>query len=76
MRAVDHLGDELRQKMVEQANKAYDTTYGLNYDKIGWKSGFVKASPRLDRESIWDFHRRLDAERQAAMNSALETSDE
>lgn len=45
---------------ITQANLRHDARYGVAYEKFGWKSGFTKASPRLDRESIWNFHRAQD----------------
>lgn len=42
------------------ANAEHDRKYGLDYMRVGWRSFFEPASPKLDRESIWTHHRALD----------------
>lgn len=48
---------------ITKANLRHDARYGLNHEKLFWRSGYVQASPKLDRESIWLFHRRIDEAR-------------
>lgn len=51
--------EELRLKEMEimDANRRHDSKYGITYEKFGWRIGFEPAAPKLDRESIWNWHR-------------------
>lgn len=43
--------------LIKQANWYHDSKYGPNYERFGWRAGFEPASPKRDRESIWEWHR-------------------
>jgi hypothetical protein len=53
--SAEELG--LRQEEIADANRRHDGKYGMNYQRMGWRSGFEPAAPKLDRESIWNWHR-------------------
>lgn len=47
----------LSDPLITAANLRHDRLYGRNYEQFGWRSGFVPASPKRDRDSIWQWHR-------------------
>lgn len=48
-----------QEAFVNEANRRHDAKYGQNYERFGWRSGFEPASFKLDRESIWAWHRKI-----------------
>lgn len=55
------------EKLREQANLRHDLKYGFQYERITWRSAYEIASPKLDPESIWSHHRRLEEARARTM---------
>lgn len=51
------------EEFVLAANREHDRKYGLDYMRVGWRSFFEPASPKLDRESIWSWHREREQTR-------------
>lgn len=47
------------EDLIKQANLHHDWLYGPNYEQFGWRAGFEPASPKRDRESIWEWHRAI-----------------
>lgn len=47
---------------ITKANLRHDARYGIAYEKFGWRSGYVKASPDMQREKIWLWHRHLESQ--------------